>query len=262
MQFSTIFIAMLATSSSTLASPTMQKRDLHSSLYCVDVTPAQNFQVGEEVTENNDATVAACAAYKNRNTGTNQWDTCPDCIASQSGDVTTCNSAAKHLGGDEMTYYCKQAGADRGQIQSAVLLYTSMDRNLGSITRLMVGVGYPAVGGWWTGGGHLHLGHGSFNFSVYLYTLCFLICFSSLLVFGLGIDFPRHNLYLEWQRLSSKAQSNVFTLHFKLCRHDFQGILATQTLNGSGCTRISGHTAVICGFWDSSSTFPLEQHRS
>lgn len=26
--------------------------------------------------------------------------------------ITSCNSAAKHIGGDELHYYCKQAGAD------------------------------------------------------------------------------------------------------------------------------------------------------
>ncbi|KAF8852374.1 hypothetical protein BDZ45DRAFT_749688 [Acephala macrosclerotiorum] len=84
MRFSIIFITMLATNPgvpfishfpypfttltkprSTLTIPALGRRDLYSSLYCVDVTLAQNFQ-------NNGAIVAACMAYKDRNTGTNQ----------------------------------------------------------------------------------------------------------------------------------------------------------------------------------------------
>lgn len=32
-----------------------------------------------------------------------------------SGDVRVCNSPAKHIGGDEWDYYCKQVGADMGK---------------------------------------------------------------------------------------------------------------------------------------------------
>jgi hypothetical protein len=46
--------------------------DLHSDGVCVDVVGGQN--VYNEV-----ATTAACTAYLNRNTGGEQWDTCPDC---------------------------------------------------------------------------------------------------------------------------------------------------------------------------------------
>lgn len=45
---------------------------LHNSGLCVDY-------VGDQAVYNDAATKAACTAYKNRNTGGEQWDTCPDC---------------------------------------------------------------------------------------------------------------------------------------------------------------------------------------
>ncbi|KAL0934631.1 uncharacterized protein CTRU02_211430 [Colletotrichum truncatum] len=55
-----------------------------------------------------EATKCACNMYKNRNTGNNQWDKCPDCKF----DGLQCVSGAWHIGGDEMTYYCeKKCGA-------------------------------------------------------------------------------------------------------------------------------------------------------
>ncbi|CAG7977809.1 unnamed protein product [Penicillium salamii] len=51
-----------------------------------------------------DATKCACDLYKQRNTGDKQWDQCPDCTF----DGNYCNSAAWHIGGDEMTYYCEK----------------------------------------------------------------------------------------------------------------------------------------------------------
>ncbi|KAF6822884.1 hypothetical protein CMUS01_10904 [Colletotrichum musicola] len=44
------------------------------------------------------ATQCACSYYKNRNTGTKQWDKCPDCRF----DGLQCLSAAWHIGGDEV----------------------------------------------------------------------------------------------------------------------------------------------------------------
>ncbi|KAF8866659.1 hypothetical protein BDZ45DRAFT_735311 [Acephala macrosclerotiorum] len=82
MQFSIPFLAILATASGSV----IMQRDLHTSLYYVDVTPAQNFQVEKQVTE------------------------------SINRDVVICNSPSKHLGGNEVTDFCKTAGADRGQI--------------------------------------------------------------------------------------------------------------------------------------------------
>jgi hypothetical protein len=46
--------------------------DLHSDGVCVDVVGGQNVYNGV-------ATTAACTAYLHRNTGGEQWDTCPDC---------------------------------------------------------------------------------------------------------------------------------------------------------------------------------------
>lgn len=93
--------------------------------------------------QNNQATEDACTRYRNRNTGNEQWDTCPDCstvspelqvppgptpraaglhgaladFATQSfrGDLKVCNSPAEHIGGDEWEYYCRQSGADIGK---------------------------------------------------------------------------------------------------------------------------------------------------
>ncbi|WYZ43411.1 hypothetical protein EsH8_VI_001110 [Colletotrichum jinshuiense] len=71
--------------------------------------------------DNAAATRKACAAYRNRNTGNQQWDKCPDCTVgyrhTPDADycVLACNSAGSHLGGDEWNYYCKQAGADESE---------------------------------------------------------------------------------------------------------------------------------------------------
>lgn len=46
--------------------------DLHYSGLCVD-------KVGSQNVYNDAATRAACDNYKARNTGSKQWDTCPDC---------------------------------------------------------------------------------------------------------------------------------------------------------------------------------------
>ncbi|OHE99320.1 hypothetical protein CORC01_05361 [Colletotrichum orchidophilum] len=56
-----------------------------------------------------DATKCACNFYKNRNTGNEKWDQCPDCTF----DGLSCNSAAQHIGGDELEYYCSnKCGAE------------------------------------------------------------------------------------------------------------------------------------------------------
>jgi hypothetical protein len=46
--------------------------DLHSDAVCFDSVGGQN--VYNEI-----ATRAACTSYLQRNTGGEQWDTCPDC---------------------------------------------------------------------------------------------------------------------------------------------------------------------------------------
>ncbi|BCS23591.1 uncharacterized protein APUU_40035A [Aspergillus puulaauensis] len=79
--------------------------DLHTQGVCID-TP------GEGVVYNRDATEKACEAYKNRNTGSEQWDTCPDCTVLNEKDLLYyCESKDGHIGGDELNYYCTQNGA-------------------------------------------------------------------------------------------------------------------------------------------------------
>ncbi|KAJ6008651.1 hypothetical protein N7499_001298 [Penicillium canescens] len=51
-----------------------------------------------------DETKCACDFYRQRNTGNEQYDQCPDCTF----DGNYCNSAGWHIGGDEMTYYCEK----------------------------------------------------------------------------------------------------------------------------------------------------------
>ncbi|KAL0576020.1 hypothetical protein V5O48_005965, partial [Marasmius crinis-equi] len=85
--------------------------DLHDFAWCHNYVPAQNLKIGPKNEPNPDATRAACHAYRNRNTGDKQWDTCPDCTVGLSGDSIVCRSAAKHIGGDEFSYYCKKNGA-------------------------------------------------------------------------------------------------------------------------------------------------------
>ncbi|OJD32233.1 uncharacterized protein BKCO1_4000098 [Diplodia corticola] len=68
-----------------------------------------NWQTSYEVLP--DATKCACDLYKARNTGNNQWDQCPDCTF---GDGLACNSAGKHIGGDEMEYYCSEKCGAQG----------------------------------------------------------------------------------------------------------------------------------------------------
>ncbi|KAF2443217.1 hypothetical protein P171DRAFT_464786 [Karstenula rhodostoma CBS 690.94] len=87
----------------TLLAP-LVAADLHWSGLCVDT-------IGGQTVYNDAATKAACAAYAGRNTGSKQWDTCPDCVMQTVGGLPSCNSPAKHIGGDELNYYCKQNGA-------------------------------------------------------------------------------------------------------------------------------------------------------
>ncbi|EFQ32698.1 hypothetical protein CGRA01v4_09368 [Colletotrichum graminicola] len=57
-----------------------------------------------------DATQCACTHYKNRHTGSHQWDSCPDCHF----DGIQCLSDGWHIGGDEMTYYCENLCGSEG----------------------------------------------------------------------------------------------------------------------------------------------------
>ncbi|CAI7638537.1 unnamed protein product [Penicillium glandicola] len=85
---------------------------LHSVAVCVSdrkysaiggtaFSPSNNFAVQYEILP--EATKCACDFYKQRNTGSNQWDQCPDCTF----DGNYCRSADWHIGGDEFTYYCE-----------------------------------------------------------------------------------------------------------------------------------------------------------
>ncbi|KEQ94875.1 hypothetical protein AUEXF2481DRAFT_80510 [Aureobasidium subglaciale EXF-2481] len=56
------------------------------------------------------ASKCACDHYKVRNTGDKQWDKCEDCTF----DGLQCNSAAWHIGGDEMNYYCTEKCGAQG----------------------------------------------------------------------------------------------------------------------------------------------------
>lgn len=67
--------------------------DIHWSGLCIN-------SVGGQYVYNDVATKAACAAYAKRNTGTKQFDTCPDCamvsiIEGERQDATWANSSSK-----------------------------------------------------------------------------------------------------------------------------------------------------------------------
>ncbi|KAH0438328.1 hypothetical protein CcaCcLH18_03315 [Colletotrichum camelliae] len=103
MQFSTLFLAAIACATGAVA-------NLHTQAWCV----TNGLQDNDP--KNSDATQAACAQYKQRHTGNEQWDICPDCeIGVKDKDVQVCNSAAKHIGGDEWEEYCIQFGAEKGK---------------------------------------------------------------------------------------------------------------------------------------------------
>ncbi|KAJ5237473.1 hypothetical protein N7489_007564 [Penicillium chrysogenum] len=69
------------------------------------------------------ASTYACTRYRNRNTGTKQWDHCPDCkmdtyaMDGWSG-TPSCFSFGFHMGGDEFDYYCGLKGL-QGYCQNA-----------------------------------------------------------------------------------------------------------------------------------------------
>ncbi|KAF6817776.1 hypothetical protein CSOJ01_02213 [Colletotrichum sojae] len=107
MQFSTVLFAAVALATGISA-------DLHTRGWCADRDIDLKSGV-ESNPANADATQKACDRYKARNTGTQQWDKCPDCKTSLRGDLLVCNSVGKHIGGDEWDYYCKQVGADMGK---------------------------------------------------------------------------------------------------------------------------------------------------
>ncbi|OAK97076.1 hypothetical protein IQ06DRAFT_40266 [Phaeosphaeriaceae sp. SRC1lsM3a] len=78
--------------------------ELHSDGVCFDNVGGQNVYNGA-------ATTAACASYLQRNTGGEQWDSCPDCAIKLVGNLSVCHSDAWHIGGDELNHYCEKHGA-------------------------------------------------------------------------------------------------------------------------------------------------------
>ncbi|OLN81929.1 hypothetical protein CCHL11_08606 [Colletotrichum chlorophyti] len=105
MRFCVSLITIIACAAGVIA-------DVHDYAWCED----RSFEgFNEQNTENSAATKKACTAYRNRNTGNQQWDKCPDCTTSFRGDLLVCNSLGWHIGGDEWQYYCRQAGADIGK---------------------------------------------------------------------------------------------------------------------------------------------------
>ncbi|KAF5361311.1 hypothetical protein D9758_010290 [Tetrapyrgos nigripes] len=105
MRFSTILV-ILAVASGALA-------DLHNTAWCVNrkAKIAKRGGVVYSYYYADDHTKQACGAYRGRNTGSKQWDQCLDCTEGHDGRGAVCKSGAKHIGGDEMDHYCKQAGA-------------------------------------------------------------------------------------------------------------------------------------------------------
>ncbi|KAF2190387.1 hypothetical protein K469DRAFT_697661 [Zopfia rhizophila CBS 207.26] len=95
---SSIFLPVIASLASSVLG------DLHNAGICVN-------KVGGQSVYAKDATLQACSSYLNRNTGSKQWDTCPDCQTVDKQGMTYCASNDWHIGGDELNYYCKQAGA-------------------------------------------------------------------------------------------------------------------------------------------------------
>ncbi|KAH8704656.1 hypothetical protein GQ44DRAFT_777854 [Phaeosphaeriaceae sp. PMI808] len=80
---------------------------LHSDAVCID-------SIGNQKVYNEALTIKACESYRNRNTGGEQWDQCPDCAMKVAGNLNVCHSDGWHIGGDEITYYCEKHGSSAG----------------------------------------------------------------------------------------------------------------------------------------------------
>ncbi|KAJ4301736.1 hypothetical protein N0V90_003829 [Kalmusia sp. IMI 367209] len=102
MQFTTSILAVISLA-------IMATADLHYSGLCID-------NVGGQKVFNDAATRAACGNYQVRNTGSAQWDTCPDCEIVTTGGLTYCHSAAQHIGGDELNHYCTKVNGAGGSL--------------------------------------------------------------------------------------------------------------------------------------------------
>ncbi|KAL0930533.1 uncharacterized protein CTRU02_214608 [Colletotrichum truncatum] len=77
-----------------------QEQPIGGTPFSVSYSWAKSYSIDQS------ATKCACDYYKHRNTGNQQWDKCPDCVFDPNQLV--CHSAGKHIGGDEMTYYCSK----------------------------------------------------------------------------------------------------------------------------------------------------------
>ncbi|CAG8958358.1 hypothetical protein HYFRA_00011035 [Hymenoscyphus fraxineus] len=75
---------------------------------CVDVKENYNIY-------NANATKSACDEYKKRNTGIEQWQTCPDCLIIET-EPPHCESLGSHMGEKEFQEYCKAAGASKAMM--------------------------------------------------------------------------------------------------------------------------------------------------
>ncbi|KAF1961863.1 hypothetical protein CC80DRAFT_400945 [Byssothecium circinans] len=102
MRFTTTLVAFAMASFASAA--------LHKAGVCVDT-------IGGQTVYNDDVTRKACDGYKARNTGTDHWSTCPDCVMVSNTFLClpVCNSDAGHIGGDELNHYCTKFGA-RGSL--------------------------------------------------------------------------------------------------------------------------------------------------
>ncbi|KAF1357264.1 hypothetical protein EJ07DRAFT_129481 [Lizonia empirigonia] len=92
----------------TLLAPFVAAR-LHYDGVCID-------NVGGATVYNEAATIKACGNYYMRNTGNNQWDKCPDCGMKVVGNLNVCHSDGKHIGGDELHYYCSNINGAGGSL--------------------------------------------------------------------------------------------------------------------------------------------------
>ncbi|KAF7944104.1 hypothetical protein EAE96_010513 [Botrytis aclada] len=90
--------------------------DLHISAWCVDFKQEGYIKSSPW---NDAATQAACAGYKNRNTGRDQWDTCPDCSYEKIVNTSNyiCWSNEKHIDGNEFSSRRRELRGSRSHFE-------------------------------------------------------------------------------------------------------------------------------------------------